>query len=438
MELLEPGGGGAGDAKKPEFLMAAVTAVTFDSGIKLYLVEAGGTETETPPSGTPHWGSGKVYPAVYVREGGTGEVKKLKVKVEWSQMGKSGSAKLKGQTSTGSIVIEGNFSISGERGTADVSCEFTKRPSVVANLGAGVTLTWTVECAGETVTATGGNTAILYFVDAKPLPMNWSYKAHYLKVVDWATAWASARMGKAQVLPAIWGKFSDAGKGARVPHATGFVYWKTDPTVQDLTTLLQPDGNVATIGWSCRAIAHLFMECLAVHGIKCLEVVIEAPHNLGFLVHNWNVDATPLPNWEKYPDYYYAGTWGGVWPKEFPVPSSLTRRDASDVPTKQPMKIDMLKRPGVPGQGQTNAPLYFGNHWIVEVDGSLYDTSYGFKHANDLTAYAKASLGGWRVSTLPDSYTEVVGSATRRRASRTWTALAIASYTLVRKNGYSN
>src|SRR5258706_4806816 len=171
MELLEPGGGGAGESKKPTFLMAAVTAVTFDSGIKLYLVEAGGTETETPRSGTPHWGSGKVYPAVYVREGGSGETKKLKVKVEWSQKGTAGSAKLKGQTSTGTIVIEGNFSISGERGTADVSCEFTKRPSVVANFGSGVSFTWTVECSGETVPATGGNTVILYFVDAKPRPI---------------------------------------------------------------------------------------------------------------------------------------------------------------------------------------------------------------------------------------------------------------------------
>src|SRR5688572_763547 len=104
-----------------EFLFVAVDSVTFDSGIKVFDVQAGGTEVELPPAGTPHWMATVSHPAVYVRQGGTGETKDLKVKVEWSQKKRDGSAKLKGVSSDGTTEIEGDFSISGDRGSAEVA-----------------------------------------------------------------------------------------------------------------------------------------------------------------------------------------------------------------------------------------------------------------------------------------------------------------------------
>lgn len=440
MELMEPIAILMAMLKDPSYLLVKVKEITFESGIKLYEVQAGGAEVETPPAGTPHWGTGKVYPACYVREGGSGEVKTLKVKVEWRQLNRSGSAKLTGKSPKGTIVIEGNFSVSGERGEAEVSCEFKKRPTSVANFGFGVTLTWTVQCAGEKVTATGGNQAALYFVDAKPLPVGWGYKKHYLKVVQWATGWASGRAGKDKVLAAIWSKFSKGGKAARVPHVTGFSYWKTNDPVQDLKTLLRPDVDVLKKGWSCRAIAHLFMECLAVHGIKCLEVIpVTAASTEMFLVHNWKVRPKPIPNWDGTPDYYYAGSWipSNYPPLSIAVSTSLTQHTTLG-PTKSPLKIDMLKKSGVPGQGQPRAPLGFYNHWIVEVDGKLYDTSYGLKHANDMVAYAKTSLAGWLLGLLDDEFTVGRGKAAAKRPSKAWYTMGISSYTLQRNNGSSN
>lgn len=439
MELMEPIAIVLALLKQPEYLLVKVIEIKFDSGIKLYNVEAGGAEVETPPAGTPHWGGGKTYPAVYVREGGTGEVKTLKVKVEWRQLGRSGSAKLKGRSPKGTIVIEGSFSISGDRGEAEVSCEFTKRPNAVANFGTGVPLTWTVECAGEKVTATGGNSAILYFVDAKPLPIGWGYKKHYLKVVHWTTLWAAGRQGKAKVLAAIWAKFSN-GKKARVPHATGFSYWKTGGPVQDLKTLLRPDDVVLKRGWSCKAIAHLFMECLALHGIKVVEVMLDtAPSTQLFLVHNWSVRSKPIPNWDANPQHYYAGSWieSSNPPLASPVPTSLFQHTTLG-PTKTKLKIDMLKKTGVPAQGQPRAPLGFSNHWIVEVEGSLYDTSYGLKHPNDMIAYAKTSLAGWLIGSMSDSYTEGKGKAVTTKSSAAWYTVAISTHTLLRTDLASN
>ncbi|MBI5718680.1 MAG: hypothetical protein HZC37_13435 [Burkholderiales bacterium] len=440
-ESVKPGVITPKPPKQPKALAVALLSITFDSGIKLFEVVKGGGENELPPAGTPHWKSKNIYPAVYVREGGKGETKDLVVQAQWAQQGLDGSAKLKGSTRDGSIVIEGDFSISGARGKADVSCTFTKRPDKVTNLGGGVPLRWQVTAGGTTVDCAGGSPVRLFFVDAKPLPIGWpgsfGYKAHYLRVVDWATRWAAGKAGEKDVLAALWSKFSD-GKGAQVPHVTGFAYWKSNDPVQDLKTLVSPDSRVYQRGWSCRAIAHTFMECLALNGIQCTEVVPEAPADaLMFLVQNWDVAATPLPNWNVRTDLYYAGTWlpSKSPPLNKPIGTSLTQ-DHGPSKTLPKLKVDMRKRAGVPAQGQPLAPLGFSNHWIVLVGGKLYDTSYGGMHANSMTTYATASLAGWLVGTLAD--TTVKTGWLKKEQSRAWLAHEVGGHSLDRSDGASN
>lgn len=439
-QVGEPVHVGVVQPKPIKNIFVAVTEIRFESGIQVFDVEAGGAEKELPPAGDPHWGRAKIYPAVYVRQGGAGETKALKVKVEWLQKGFDGSAKLTGKSSDGTVVIEGDFSVSGPSGTAMASCTFTKKPDTVANHGKGLGFTWTADVSGATVQATGGSTLKLFFVDAKPKPIGWSYKKHYLQVIDWATSWAAGQQGDTKVLAAIWDKFSD-GKAARVPHATGFAYWKTGEPVQDLKTLVQPDGDAKKKGWSCRAIAHTFMECLALHGIKCLEVIPETA--LGthlFLVHNWDVRATPVPNWEASPDLYYAGSWisSSLPPLNKAATTSLMQ-EVKGVKTKRPIVIDMKKRSGVPAQGQPFAPLGFSNHWIVEVNGMLYDSSYGVIHANNMTAYAKDSLAGWLIDGLADAPPGRPSSwLTSGSEATAWRTHAIAKHTLLRSDASHN
>ncbi|MCW5633129.1 MAG: hypothetical protein KIT17_07305 [Rubrivivax sp.] len=439
-QLGEPVHVGVVTDKKPEakVLAVAVVGITFKSGIKLFEVAKGGAASEVPPSGTPHWTSKAIHPAVYVREGGRGETKDVVVQVQWSQKGHDGSAKLEGRTRDGSIVIAGDFSISGQRGKADVNCTFTKKPDKVTNHGGGITLRWTVKAGGTTAEAAGGSPLRLYFVDAKPRPIGWTdYKEHYVRVVDWATRWAAGKAGEKDVLAALWSKFSD-GKGAQVPHVTGFAYWKTRRCIQRLDKLVQPDGGAYKLGWSCRAIAHTFMECLALHGIQCKEVIPNtAADTEMFLVKNWDVAAKPVPNWSAHPDVYYAGTWLSVDspPLNRPVLTSLKQDPGTGKPGPA-LRIDMRKRSGVPAQGQPLAPLGFSNHWIVEVGGKLYDTSYGGVHPNSMTDYANASLSGWLLGVLND--TEVKTGWLRKARSMAWYAHAIGKHSLIRYDGASN
>jgi hypothetical protein len=422
-----------------EWLFVGILEVTFNSGIKIFDLQAGGAEPELPAAGTPHWTETANYAAVYVRAGGTGETKELKVKVGWNQKKRDGSAKLKGESGDGSIVIEGDFNVSGERGEAEVSCTFTKKPATVANYGKGIAMSWTVTAGGETATAPGANNLKLFFVDAKPKPLNWSYKRHYLKVIDWATTWAAGKAGETAVLAALWDKFS-SGSAARVPHVTGLSYWKTNNPVQDLKKVIAPDTDAGVRGWSCRAIAHLFMECLALHGIRCVEIIPETPGGTyAFLVHNWTVAPSPLPNWEPSPDLYYAGSWieSDYPPLREAVSTSLTK-EKNTGPTTELLEIDMQKRPGVPAQGQHKAPLMFSNHWIVLVNGQLYDTSYGIRHPDNFVAYAATSLGGWLVGVKADTYTEGFWLWLTTKSSDAYQTRHISKHTLTRNAGASN
>ncbi len=443
-------GVGPGAVKEPEpnYLLASIVKIKFESGIDIYEVLSGKTERKLPPNGI-HWGDPTVYPAVYVRQGGAGETKDVKITVKWRQMGCDGSAELKGVSSDGKIVIEGSFNISGKEGEEEVSCQFTKKPSVVANYGRGETFHWGVEAGGGSSTAGGGSPLKLFFVDQKPKPIGWRYKNHYLQVVDWATAWAEGKAGEPAVFSALWDKFSDGTK-ARVPHVTTYSYWKTSKCMQALDQLLDPQEEPGKLGWSCRAIAHTYMACLALHGIKCREIVPDGGGKV-FLVQNWEKAPQPVPNWPKIPDIYYGGSW-----VEIPKPplhkaakTSLNRQvrtigpvtPAGEPPTAEsnlPLKVDLKKRPGVPAQGQPNAPLGFSNHWIVETQGQLYDTSYGgAPHPNDINSYRDKSVGGWHVASLKDSYKGGFLWLTTK-TSYAWQCREVGMHAMIRQHGASN
>lgn len=428
------------DLFEGKYLFVDIVDVTFESGITIFDVEAGGAERQLPAAGKPHWDGLESHPAVYVREGGDGETKTLKVKVAWSQGKHDGSAKLKGESSNGLVIIEGDFNISGERGQAVVNCTFTKRPPFVADYGRGLTMTWTVTASGTVAVASGAGTLKLFFVDRKPKPISWGYKKHYLKVIAWACQWAAGKAGEDPVFKALWSEFSEHGE-ARVPHATGFSYWKTDNPVQDLKTLIAPDGGADQRGWSCKAIAHLFMECLALHGIQCVEVIPNMPGGTQlFLVHNWDVRTNTVPNWESSPDLYYAGSWVDTdkAPLAIPQRTTLTKEQKAG-PTTELLEIDMSKMEGVPGQGQSKAPLGFENHWIVLTKGNLYDTSYGAKHPNSIVVYELAALAGWLIRTKLDHYQEA--GPTGKMASKpmmAWLTHEITKHTLQRFDGAKN
>jgi hypothetical protein len=135
------------------------------------------------------------------------------------------------------------------------------------------------------------------------------------------------------------------------------------------------------------------------------------------------------------------------------VATGLNQFTAAGKATTKPLEIDMKKCSGVPAQGQRRAPLGFRNHWIVEVGGKLYDTSYGGIHANNMTHYARDGLAGWLIGTLADPgvappsaigaafawlVSLVSSSAAKPTSGDAWCAEAIDSHTLTRNDGSSN
>lgn len=444
------------DLFKDKYLVTGVLEITFKSGIEIYDFEAA-AEKLIPAAGTPHWGAANIFPAVYARQGGAGETKDVDVKVLWAQKGYDGSAKIKGKSTDGAIEIEGSFSVSGENGNAVVACQFTKKPAVVRNFGAGVDLTWEITAGGATFPMFGGTPVKLYFVDAKPRPVGWGYKKHYLQVIEWATEWADGKTGEGPVRAALWDQFSD-GTGARVSHATGFSYWKTNRPIQALDDLLRPPRQAVALGWSCKAIAEVFMECLALNGISCVEVIPHSPPTAqAFLVKNWDHTASPTPNWYTNPTVYYGGTWEQIpyAPLNRSVTGTLTQERPPPPPPPAPapgapappppppppavpLVVDYFKRSGVPAQGQSEAPLAFNNHWIVETGGRLYDSSYGATHANSIASYAAGAVAGWRVGARADRYRTGFWFWAQTHPADAWECQVLALHTLQRFDRHRN
>jgi hypothetical protein len=274
---------------------------------------------------------------------------------------------------------------------------------------AGCNVVWELEANGNTHTLPTTYLK-LFFLDARPNPVSFAdgYPRHFLGAVRWATEWADGKAGSVEVFRAIWAQF----KGPQVPHATGLAYWKTSWPAQNLSDVLRP-GYADFYGWSCRGIAHLFMECLALHAIACVEVIPNAPMGLLlFLVKNWRFLDSPV-------NPYLCGLhYGGSWVDIAVAP--LQRLVESTDPRIGTFTRDCLKLPGVPAQGQNQAPLGFRNHWIVLAQGQLHDTSYGGEHPNDIDTYARSSIDGWLVRTLNDTYKEVSGAGVKELACKAW------------------
>lgn len=392
MTEIGEGVGAGSETDTGKSLSIVIVEIWFDSGIDLYDRRKDDTDAQLPPSGQPHWGSPSAgsYPAAYVRQGGSGETKKLRVKLRWFQRECDGEAKLIGAAPRDHLKIEGSFSISGETGEVMVDCEFVEKPTVVKNYRSTVGIAWGVEGGGMSVEAQKTYHP-LYFLDAAPRPIGWSYKRHYHRAVDWSTQWSDGKSGASAVFAGIWAKFA----GPRVPHATGYAYWKTRACAQKLMDVVHPTF-AAKKGWSCKGIAHLFMECLALHGVQCQEIVVETyAGTAAFLVKNWRFKSKRAlkHRTDPYPEYFYAGPWRDTVNAPTTVVASLKGINVRG--------IDCSKRRGVPAQGQRRAPPIFGNHWIVRTQGKLYDTSYGGAHVDDIAVYTVAAIDGWLMAVAP-------------------------------------
>lgn len=55
---------------------------------------------------------------------------------------------------------------------------------------------------------------------------------------------------------------------------------------------------------------------------------------------------------------------------------------------------DVANRQGIPGQGNDEPPAFLSNHFVVEIDGMIYDPSYGLGPFPDQAAHEAALVAG--------------------------------------------
>lgn len=382
-----------------KLLSARVTKVEFKSGIKLWTTDKQKrADEEIPPAGEPHWEAGrtKKYPACYVRDGTSlGSTKRdVKVVVEITTE-LSGEATLTARRMDVEITGKANVSPSKTAVGVIFNCKCTKLPPTAA-LCKHWEFNWELELAGQK-RKLNSTLLTLFIVDEEPKPVAWpgSDGNHnwYDWVLEYSCHWAGGQTGADKVFAAIWKKFS-TGTAARVPHETGWSYWKTGLPIQ---VLRKCPFDAEDQGWSCRAIAHYFMMAVAAHGLTCKTVIPVGSKGSGFVVAEWDLSGiggqTGLAAWGYL--HYYGGEWEDTTPpKEKPDRAGLTR--------------DATRNAHV-AQGQSNPPLVFSNHWIVEMGSGpkgIYDTSYGGARVAKgsgvfkLDAYKKVAISGWMAASF--------------------------------------
>jgi hypothetical protein len=308
------------------------------------------------------------------------------------------------------VEVEGTASVSPSKTATPVvfNCKFKKLPKTVRLLK-NHRFAWTLDLPGAGGPRKLNATPLtLFVVDEKPKKVTWPdpNKDLYDWVLEYSCRWANGQTGADDVFKAIWKKFS-TGTKARVPHETGYIYWKKNSCIQALYALRYSKKGGKTDGWSCRAICHFFMMSIAAHGLDC-QSVIPTGTPLGFLVAEWTLAGAggdpanaglPGPLSGGLPAGFY---YGGDWDYSAPPKAKKDRKG---------WHRDAYRTNPHPGQGQSNPVIVFANHWILDLKSGptgLYDTSYGggkvAKTAGSggvppapLGDYQLVAISGWQI-----------------------------------------
>jgi hypothetical protein len=295
-----------------------------------------------PSSGNPHWRRSVEndlpefsLPAVYIREGtDTSPSRSLKASFEASNQF-SGTIYIGATSISGIEIVEQAVDFSD--GKADnITFELQNLPDIVICYP-GFSFEWEYRMNTSSNFRNANPTQHTFFIiNSQPSSVNIPPQNKLIfEIFDWACRWASGYINQ-DIVEAIWSRFSPIQK----KHDTGFIYAKNwnlgiEPA-QDLLKAIQfrDDSDFRKRNAvSAKVFNSIFINCLAVHGIKSVEVKISLPQ-------------TPF------------------------------KRDGVDY------KCNGWKPLIRKAQGSINAPKKLSEHWIVNVMSDsgiwkLYDTVYG-------------------------------------------------------------
>lgn len=310
------------------------------------------------PQSGPHWRKKPgatpepefSWPAVYIRSGGSGPSPTLKARFEFQPANCSGTVKVKAKSTTGIEIAEKTILFSAGQSELE-SFDLQNLPGTVKRLD-GIEFTWSFTI-NSVICATRRTKHTLFIVDKQPKAATYHTDSQLLwEIFEWSCKWADGVTGHQHVLDAIWAQFSPV----KAHHDTGLIYWKDHehdvPPYQELARAIRGwnTNNDAKNSASCVVFDEIFMDCLAAHGISSAEVMLEAPFT------KWrreNPGRTPLA-----------------------PPPTFTRDGHTFVCTRWKDKT-------INAQGNSNAPPFWANHWIADVNTpgtpswKFFDPSYG-------------------------------------------------------------
>lgn len=223
---------------------------------------------------------------------------------------------------------------------------------------------------------------------------------------------ANGDTSEGQIVSSIWNVF--AGKNVtRKGDSVQFKYWNPASSTPQRLNLMLQDANA---NGSCIAWSQFFKEALNAQfasGAQIYEVT--AISGTGFLVKSWlfgnyiSPGANGILNSTATSDDIVDGNY------IFPGPNGILDSSASGDDIIQDgffrgtssvypylVGYDVVDQEGVSGQGNSNPPGIFGNHFIVRYSGAYYDPSYGSGSFASSNAHENASIDG--ISAIISTY----------------------------------
>ena len=206
------------------------------------------------------------------------------------------------------------------------------------------------------------------------------FSSHVVKQISLTAPFASgSEQGKALTY------YGTAAPGDAIADTTQQLYW-TGYTLNNSVQLL-----LASHDGECMTFAELYLDMLLVSGVSQTGdlITIEPVHSDGFLVNNWKFVGTGTSGNDAYPF--------------IDVPAQLATDSLGNVYGIN-NQYQVQKQPGAAGQNSPNPAALFNNHVIVELNGKIYDPSYGTTYSSvaDLVDHAFAGFFDW-VSSIPPS-----------------------------------